>query len=108
MLAAMVEDSEDHQVRVREQPLFGLLACGSSRALDEAEVLAARKISQMLEANPGQAGDFFLGEDLLAGFHCNHFQSTTGPSCIALQLFDAADILFAAKIPSNSASVPSD
>ena len=108
MLAAMVEDSEDHQVRVGEQPLFGLLAGGRSRTLDEAEVLAARKVPQMLEANPGQSGDFLLGEDLLAGFHGNHFQSTTGPSCIALQLFDAADILFAAKIPSNSASVPGD
>lgn len=66
MLAARIKNRQDHKVRVREEPLLRFRASRFRGARQYAEVLDAGKPPQMLEANPRQARDFILGEELLA------------------------------------------
>lgn len=83
VLAAWMKGRHDRQVRIREKPLFSL---GARRFGDRgqfAEVLVARDAAEMFEANAREAGDLFLGEDLLARLDPDH----SGP----LDLSDAKD-----------------
>ena len=72
-MTARNKDCEDHQVGIGEQPSFRLFSGGFRGAHDGAQVLAARKAAKMIEADPGQSGDFFLSEDLLTRLDGDHF-----------------------------------
>ena len=73
MLAAGMQDGEDHQIRVREKPFFGFGAGGFRGACQSAKVFVFRKAVQMFQADPGQRGDFILGENFLALSDRDHF-----------------------------------
>ena len=88
MLAARVKDGQDHQVGIGEQPFFGLRTSGLRSASNEAEVLAARKALEVIEADSREPGDFIRGEELLAGFDRDQVDLT--------HLCDAAHIVNAA------------
>src|SRR4029077_4666374 len=63
---------QHHQVGKREQPLVRLLACRFRSPRDKTQVPALRKIADMVDANPGQTGDFRVSKNLLARFDGNH------------------------------------
>src|SRR6266404_428125 len=63
---------QNHQIRKCKQPLIGADAGCFRCPRDEPQMAALRKIVHMLDANPRQAGDFRIGEDLLARLHGNH------------------------------------
>jgi hypothetical protein len=67
VLAPMLNHIQHHQVRACEEKLLSLVAGGFGGTGQKAQVLAACHISQMLEADSGQAANFLFGEDLLAG-----------------------------------------
>ncbi len=66
VLAARVKDGQHHHIGIREQQPLGLLARCFRGARDETQMLAARQRAQVLQANPRQAGDFLIREQLLA------------------------------------------
>jgi len=72
VLAAGVDDGENHQIGVGEQPIFDASAGGSRHARELAEVAIAREAAQVLAADAGQAGDFVLSEDFLARPNSDH------------------------------------
>jgi hypothetical protein len=88
MLAARVKDRQNHQVRIGEQPFFGLRSGSFCGASDKSEVLAARKALEVIQANSRKPGDFIRGKELLAGFDGDQFSLTP--------MFDAANIVNAA------------
>ena len=88
MLAAGVEDGQDHQIGISEQPFFGLCTSRLRRASDKSKVLAARKALEMIQADSREAGDFIRGEQFLAGFDRDQVDLT--------HLCDAAHIVNAA------------
>lgn len=51
VFAARAEHVENHQLRIREKPLFGFRTSGSSSANQGSKVLGLRQGSQMLQAN---------------------------------------------------------
>ena len=51
MAAARVQDGEDQQVRIGEQPLLRLCPCGLSYAPQVSQTLALREVAEMLEAD---------------------------------------------------------
>jgi hypothetical protein len=51
----------------------------------------------VLDANPSQAGNFGIGENLLARLHGNHGPSSSTPPQSTLNYFDAACIVAAAR-----------
>jgi hypothetical protein len=73
VLAAWKKDREDIQVRVREQPVIRLFSSCFGGAYDRAQVLAASHAVEMIEANPGEAGDFLICKELLTRFNGDHF-----------------------------------
>jgi len=72
VLAAGKQGGEDAQVRVCEQPAFGMVSGGFGGAHDGAEVLAASDGVQVLGANSSQARDFIFRENLLSGLDGDH------------------------------------
>jgi hypothetical protein len=73
LVSATGEQSDQHhQVGEREQPLVRLLACRLRSPRDKAQVPALREIADMVDANPGQTGDFRVSKNLLARFDGNH------------------------------------
>ena len=70
--AAREQRHQHHQIGQRKQPLVRLLAGRFRGARDEAQVPALREIADVIDANPSQAGNFRVGEDLLARFYGNH------------------------------------
>jgi hypothetical protein len=69
--AAREQRHEHHQIRQREQPLFGLGASCFCRSRYHPQVAAAREVMQMIDANARQAGNFRVREDLLTRLDCN-------------------------------------
>src|SRR5580704_9116306 len=70
--AARKQRHQHHQIRQRKQPLVRLLTCRFRGARDKAQVPALRKIADVIHANASQAGNFRVGENLLARFYGNH------------------------------------
>ena len=63
MLAAGMENSDYHQVRIREKPLsHGGIGCGGQTA----QVLRLCETAKVFGANSSQIDYFFLSEELLA------------------------------------------
>ena len=54
MLAARMQNREDHQVGIREQPLLGFGARGLGYPGKFAEVLVVCEGAQVVEADPGE------------------------------------------------------
>src|SRR5437762_3751020 len=96
---------QDHQVRKRKQPLIGAQAGGFRRPRDEAQMTALGKIVHVLDANPGQAGNLGIGEDLLARLYRNHGPAPLLRHLTAHTYLDAESIVCAALFLSNSRSV---
>lgn len=69
--AAGEQRNKDHQVRQSEQPLVRLLACGFRRPRNKAQVPVFREITNVVDANAGQVGNFCVGKDLLARLNLN-------------------------------------
>jgi hypothetical protein len=86
--AARKQRHQHHQIRQRKQPLVRLLACRFRGARDKAQVAALRKIADMIHANASQAGNFRVGENLLARFYGNHglVPRTTGYTALSIAL----------------------
>src|SRR3989449_1517681 len=72
VLAARIQHRQDHQVRLRKQPLIGLLPPCLIRECDKAEVPAARQTAEMLQADPRQRGNLSVRKDLLARLDLDH------------------------------------
>lgn len=73
MLAARVQDREDHEIRIREEQLFGARTGRLRRPGQLAEVPVAGKGAEMVEANAGQTRYLVFGEELLARLDSHHF-----------------------------------
>lgn len=72
MGAAGKKCHEDHQVRQCKQPLIRLHASRFRSPGDESQMAPLSEIPQVIQANPGQAGDFRICKDLLARFDGDH------------------------------------
>lgn len=72
MLATGLKYGENHQIRVREEPLFGFGASGLGNARQSAQVLISGEASQVIQTDAGEGGDFVFGKDLLARFDSYH------------------------------------
>jgi hypothetical protein len=72
VFAAGVENRKNHQVRVREEPLFGFCAGCFRDAGQRPEMPVAGQAAQVFQADAREGHDFFLGKDLLAGFDSYH------------------------------------
>ena len=72
VLAAWMDHRQDHEVRMRKQPLFRLGPCAFCCANHGPQVLIAGEGLEMIDADPGNVGDFILGKELLARSDSNH------------------------------------
>ncbi len=88
MLATRVKNSQDHQVGIGEQPLFGLRPGSLCGASEKSKVLAARKALEVIQADSREPGDFIRSKELLAGFDGDQFSLSP--------MFDAVSIVNAA------------
>lgn len=105
MCALGEQRHQHHQIRKRKQPLIGAQAGGFRGARDETEVAALRKIVHVLDANPRQAGNFRIGENLLARLYGDHGPAPLNRRVHLYPYFDAVRIVGAACFLSNSRSV---
>jgi hypothetical protein len=97
VIAARLQNGDNHQVSVREKPFFGFDPRGFGRASDGAEVFVASEAAQVIHANPCQSYDFVFSEYFLAGLDSHHFLY---PACC-----DDECKLNAANVACNSPSV---
>jgi hypothetical protein len=67
-----MENREDHQIGIREKPLFGFGASGFGYPGKLAEMLVESESAQVVEADSGEPDHFVLGELLLARSYPNH------------------------------------
>jgi hypothetical protein len=81
VFAARVKHSEDHQIRIREKPLFRLCFGGFRCASQRSEMAIAGETAQVFQADARQARDFILGKELLARFDSDHSCSSQGVRC---------------------------
>lgn len=72
MIATRMKNGDDHEVRIREQPLFGFGACRFGSSGDCAQVLVSSEPAKMVQADARQGGHFVFGEDLLARLNTYH------------------------------------
>jgi hypothetical protein len=72
VLAALVKDRENHQVRIREKALPSFGAGRFRSAHESPEMLVLRQAAQMFQANASQTGNFVLGKELLARLDSDH------------------------------------
>ena len=91
MLAARVQNRQDHQIRVGEQPFLRLGSRCLGGAREEPQMLRPGQAPHVVQADARQPGHFVLGEEPLAGFDRDHGK-------MPLNLFDAAAILMATPI----------
>lgn len=95
MRALREERHKDCQVRKSEEPLVGAQARGLRGARDEAQVPALGKITDVLDANAGQACHFRIGEYFLARFNGNQGRAPKLHSNLLRTTFDAVCIVIA-------------
>jgi hypothetical protein len=72
VLAARVEDGQDHQIRIREQPLPGLCARSLSRLRQSSEMFILSHRAEVILADPRQARNLVLGKEFLARLDSDH------------------------------------
>jgi hypothetical protein len=73
VLAAVMKDRQNHQVGIREKPLFRFRASRFGGARERSEVLVLREAAQVLKADAGQRSNLVLGEEFLARLDPDHF-----------------------------------
>jgi hypothetical protein len=81
VFAARLEDGHDHEIRVRVQPFLRSRARLFRHARKRPEVFVPREATEVLAADAGEAGNFFLGEDLLAGLDSHHVVASQSVGC---------------------------
>ena len=70
--------------------MVGVVALSLRGSCNEAQPVTLCKIFQMLRTNPGKVGDLGIGEEFLAGFHCDHgFRSRPTLESLHLKNSDA-------------------
>lgn len=74
VLAAGLKKVYDHQVGIGKQPFLGSHARRFGCSRHRPEVFVARQSAQVLDADAGKAGDFFLSKKLLARLDSDHFR----------------------------------
>ena len=72
VLAAGVEDGQNHQVRIREQPLLGFRAGGFGHPRQSAQVLILGHGAEVIPADSRQARNLVFGEEFLARLDSDH------------------------------------
>jgi hypothetical protein len=72
MFATGAEDGEDHQVRVRKEPLFSFCASSFGDASECSQVTIPGEATQMFQTDASQIGNFIFGEELLARLNSDH------------------------------------
>jgi hypothetical protein len=72
VVAARMNRRQDHQVRMREQPLFDLDARGFRGVYQSPEMLIPGERLEVIEADTREAGDFIRRKELLARPDSNH------------------------------------
>jgi hypothetical protein len=72
MFATGAKNGEDHQVRVREEPLFGFRAGSFGDASQRSKVPIPGEATQVFQADASQTSNFVFGEDFLARFNSDH------------------------------------
>jgi hypothetical protein len=70
-----MQNRQNHQVRIREKPLFGFSLSGLSRARNLPKMPISRQASQMIEADAGQARHFVFRKELLTRLDSDHLRS---------------------------------
>jgi hypothetical protein len=97
VIATGLQNGNDHQIRIREEPLLGFNAGSFSGAGNRPEVLIAGKAAQVIHADARQSHHFIFSEYLLAGLNSHHFRDLTS--------IDAETKVKAVPVPCNSPSV---
>lgn len=69
--AAREQCNHHHEIGQREQQLIRLRASRFRGARNESQVTALGEITQVVDANPRQAGHFRIRKDFLARLDCN-------------------------------------
>jgi hypothetical protein len=83
VLAAWVKDGENHQIRIREQPLLGFCAGSFGYARQSSEVFILGHRAEVVQANPCQARNLVFGEEFLARLDSDHVSRLTVNSMLA-------------------------
>jgi hypothetical protein len=61
MIAARLQNRNDHKIRVGEQPLFGLGSCCFGGPGQSPQMLVSREAAEVVQTYAGQAGNLVLG-----------------------------------------------
>ena len=77
MLAAWVKDGQNHQIRIREQPLLGFRAGSLSHARQSSEVFILGHRAEVIQADARQARNLVFGEEFLARLDSDHVYRLT-------------------------------
>ena len=72
MFAAGEKSSENTQIGNGKQPAFRLFSGGFGGAHNRAQMLAAGHAVKVVDADPGEPGDFFICKKLLTRFDGDH------------------------------------
>jgi hypothetical protein len=75
VLAARMQNRENHQIGIREKPLLGSGSRGFGRPGKLAEMLVECESAQVVEADSGEPDHLVLGKELLARLYPNHSRS---------------------------------
>lgn len=72
MIATRMKNSDNQEVGIREQPLFGFCASRFGSSGDGTQMLVSGEAAKMVQAYAREGGYFVFGEDLLARFDAYH------------------------------------
>jgi hypothetical protein len=76
VFAARVQDRQNHQVRIRKEPLLSFRFCGLGYPGDRAKVPVSSETSKMIKANACQVSDFIFREEFLTRLNSDHLRSS--------------------------------
>jgi len=91
VVAALRQNCQNEQIRIREQPLICFCASSFRGARDESKVAAAGEVAKVIETDSRQPRNLIFCEELLARFNRQHGAP--------LSYYDAKCIVEAALIP---------
>jgi hypothetical protein len=75
VLAGLKQHSHYEQIRIGEEPAIGSGAGSFGDAADKSKVAALGEVTQVVQADSSQPGDFIFGEELLSRFYSQHLGS---------------------------------
>jgi hypothetical protein len=82
VLAAWVKDGQNHQIRIRKQPLLGFRAGSFGHTRQSTQVFILGHRPEVIQADPRQARDLVLGEEFLARLDSDHMYRLTVTSML--------------------------